>query len=43
MKTPLNIHITAVERLLKDGFITKDEYENIMTRLIQDRIKEVKE
>lgn len=40
MKTPLNIHISSVDRLYNDGIITKEEYEAIMLRIIADKAKE---
>lgn len=30
MKTPINIHIAALDRLLADGLVSKKEYEDII-------------
>lgn len=40
MKTPLNIHMSSVDRLYNDGIITKEEYEAIMLRIIAENVKE---
>lgn len=38
MKTPINIHIAALDRLLADGLVSKKEYEDIMLRIIAERL-----
>lgn len=40
MKTPLNIHISSVDRLYNDGIITKEEYESIMLRIVSKKVEE---
>lgn len=35
MKTPANIHISSVERLLRDGIITPEEYKAILNRIAE--------
>lgn len=40
MKIPLNIHTSSVDRLYNDGIITKEEYEEIMLRIIAEKVKE---
>lgn len=40
MKTPLNIHISSVDRLYNDRIITQEEYETIMLRIIAEKVKE---
>lgn len=39
MKTPISIHISAVERLLSDSLINKKEYEDIMLRIVAKRVE----
>lgn len=39
MKTPINIHITSLDRLLSDGLVNKKEYEDIMLRIISARLE----
>lgn len=42
MKTPINIHITAVDRLYNDKIITSEEYKVIMERLITEKVNSQK-
>lgn len=41
MKTPISIHVSAVERLLNDSIIDKKEYEDIMLRIVAKRVENV--
>ena len=40
MKTPMNIHTTALGRLYDDGLVTNKEYKAIMDRIVAQSIAE---
>lgn len=39
MTTPIQIHVSSIERLYSDSLITDDEYKRIMNRLISASLK----
>lgn len=40
MKTPITIHISAVDRLYNDSMITDNEYKTIMERIATAKVAE---